>query len=59
MNDAARIYTTAVETGDQMLLLNFSISFALSLSVYLAAYYYKRNRTKIFTTRKVYVINKD
>ncbi|XP_031620142.1 solute carrier family 66 member 3 [Contarinia nasturtii] len=54
-----RVYTTSVETGDTMLLINFTISFALSMSVYLAAFYYKRNRPKIFTQKKVFVINKD
>ncbi|XP_055315254.1 solute carrier family 66 member 3 [Sitodiplosis mosellana] len=54
-----RVYTTAIETGDTMLLINFTISFALSMSVYLAAFFYKPNRPKIFAQKKVFVINKD
>lgn len=55
----ARVYTTAVETGDNMLLINFSLSFGLSTSVYLAAFYYKKNRPKIFAQKKVFSISKD
>ncbi|XP_055376177.1 solute carrier family 66 member 3 [Condylostylus longicornis] len=37
-----RIYTVFVESGDMMLLTNFMISFLLSSSVYLAAYFFKK-----------------
>lgn len=37
-----RVYTVMVDSADRMLLANFSISFLLSGSVYLAAYYYKK-----------------
>lgn len=37
-----RIYTVFVESYDIMLLSNFLISFSLSMSVFLAAYYYKK-----------------
>ncbi|KAG4071047.1 hypothetical protein HA402_001484 [Bradysia odoriphaga] len=37
-----RIYTVMVDSADRMLLANFSISFLLSGSIYLAAFYYKK-----------------
>lgn len=37
-----RIYTVMVDSGDRMLLANFTISFLLSGSIYLAAFYYKK-----------------
>lgn len=40
--NSTRIYTVMVESGDLMLLGNFTISFLLSSSVFLAAYIYKK-----------------
>jgi len=39
-----RIYTVYVDSADTMLLANFTISFALSSAVYLAAYYFKKQK---------------
>lgn len=52
----ARIYTVSVESGDTMLLTNFSISFGLSAAVLLAAYYYKRNRPTLFSQQKKVIV---
>lgn len=40
-----RIYTVMVDSADRMLLANFSISFLLSGSIYLAAFYYKKPKS--------------
>jgi len=48
-----RIYTVSVSSGDTMLLTNFTISFLLSLAVYLAASYFKRQRTVIVVKKSV------
>uniref|UniRef100_A0A6B2EED3 Solute carrier family 66 member 3 n=1 Tax=Phlebotomus kandelakii TaxID=1109342 RepID=A0A6B2EED3_9DIPT len=42
--NATRIYTIMVESADIMLLMNFSISFLLSASVFLAAKFYKTKK---------------
>lgn len=49
---SARIYTVSVESGDSMLLANFTISFALSSAVLAAAYYYKHDKPKLFWQQK-------
>jgi hypothetical protein len=38
----ARIYTILIDSGDKMLLANFSISTFAALSVFVAAWYYKK-----------------
>lgn len=38
---SGRIYTVSVDSGDKMLLANSITSFVTSLSVFVAAFYYK------------------